>query len=258
MDVRATFLQACRIACMATNRVLVHSSPNMPALCAVRGVLREAAALRERRPDVEDVRELMDGRGGGRALEAAIGLLLQQTVHDSVTGEGRMVDAGDVDMLLTTDPVDALNEFYEAFDVLSLQDAVGDFRAEDVEAAVRSVLDLVDVASGGTGGGGILDYLPILLSDTTDHPRHPLREEGFGVYREGLSPTAAQAYGLLTLSVLYDLANDEFRHGTSLFSDRFSGEFQELIESFTLDDTGELVGIAVRVYGMLVSGEVTL
>jgi hypothetical protein len=257
MDVRASFMQACRLACMATNRVLVHSSPNMPALCAVRAVLRETKALRERRPDVEDLQGLL-GRGEGRALEAAITLLLQQTVHDSVTGEGRMVDAGDVNMLLTTDPVDALNEFYEAFDVLSLQDAVGDFRAEDVGTAVRSVLDLVDAASGGTGGGDILDYLPILLSDTTDHSRHPLREEGFGVYREGLSPTAAQVYGLLTLSVLYDLANDEFRQGTSLFSDRFSGEFQELIESFTLDDTGELVGIAVRVYGMLVSGEVTL
>lgn len=256
MDVRATFLQACRLACMATNRVLVHSSPNMPALCAVRGVLRETKALRERRPDVEDLQGLL-GRGEGRALEAAITLLLQQTVHNSVTGEGRMVDAGDVDMLLTIDPVDALNEFYEAFDVLSLQDAVGDFDVADVETAVRSVLDLAGVGDGGTGGD-ILDYLPILLSDATDHPQHPLREEGFGVYREGLSPTAAQVYGLLTLSVLYDLANDEFRQGTSLFSDRFSGEFQELIETFTLDDTGELVGIAVRVYGMLVSGEVTL
>jgi hypothetical protein len=254
MDSRATFLEACRLACMATNRVLVNSSPNMPALCAVRGVLREVKALREARPDVEDLRTLQ-GTRDGRGLEAAIVLALQQTLFDAASGEGRVLEASDIEYMLTSDPDEVLLQFYETFDVLSLQDAVGDFRAADVEEAVRSILDLPGV---GDGDGGILGYLPVLLSNVMDHSRHPLRVEGFGMYREGLTPIAAQVYGLLTLSVLYDLANDEFGKGTSLFSDRFSNEFPDLVESFDLEDLEEVAAAACRVYGMLVSGEVTL
>ncbi len=188
-------------------------------------------------------------------LDAAIALALQQTLFDAASGEGRALEAMDIDYMLSSDPEEVLQQFYETFDVLSLQDAVGDFQAKDVKKTVQTVLELVE---GEERDGGILGYLPVLLSEKTGDSRHPLRMEGFGVYREGLTPLAAQVYGLLTLSVLYDLANDEFRKGTSLFSDRFSNEFSELIETFDLEDMGAVATAACRVYGMLVAGELTL
>ena len=80
------------------------------------------------------------------------------------------------------------------------------------------------------------------------------------MYREGMSPMVTQGYGLLTLSVLYDLVHDEFRKGTSLFDDRFSNDFRTIVETFDwkgLDEEG-LIALLVQVYGMLVGGELTL
>lgn len=244
---RDVLLRVCRQCCEATNGVLLDSSPNMRALCAVRAVLREAAG----------------GRAGGIAF--ATGMAKQQFLHDSTTGEIRPITDEDIEYVLTSDPVEAVEEFYQTYDVLSLQDAVADFKADEVAAAVGEVLEMIDVAAataewGGEedgGGSGVFDSIRTILGPATN-AAHPLNSEGMGMYREGVSAVAAQVYGLLTLSVLYDLANDEFRRGTSLFSDRFSNEFGELVETFDVGDEEGVVEAIRRVYGMLVAGEVTL
>lgn len=240
---RDVLMRVCRQCCEATNGVLLDSSPNIRALCAVRAVLREAAG------------------GSKPGLEFAVSMAKGQFLHDSTTGEIRCVGDADIEYVLTTEPAEVVEEFYQTYDILSLQDAVADFKTDDVAKAVGGVLETIAVAAATAEWGGeedgVFDSIRAILGPTTA-AQHPLNDEGMGMYRGGVSAVAAQVYGLLTLSVLYDLANDEFRRGTSLFSDRFSNEFWELVETFDIGDEEGVAKAIRQVYGMLVSGEVTL
>jgi hypothetical protein len=239
MDSRELLLGASRVCCEATNGLLVHSSPNMPALCAVRAVLREAAA-------------------GSSLLPIAVQAAKQQILFDTATGTMRPLEDSDIEYILTTDPAEVLEEFYQMFDVLSLQDAVADFPPALVANTAKTVVELM----GGSDGGRLAQFVAAMVNEkgAEGQPLHPLNTEGLAMYREGLSPAVVQGYGLLTLSVLYDLVHGEFEKGTSLFDDRFSNDFRTIVETFDwkgLDEEG-LIALLVQVYGMLVGGELTL
>lgn len=239
MDSRELLLRASRVCCEATNGLLVHSSPNVPALCAVRAVLREAAA-------------------GSSLLPIVVQAARQQILFDSATGTTRPIEESDIEYMLTTDPAMVLEEFYQTFDVLSLQDAVADFPPALIATTAKTVVELM----GGSDGGRLASFVAAMVNEkgAEGHVLHPLNTEELAVYREGLSPVVTQGYGLLTLSVLFDLVHGEFEKGTSLFDDRFSGEFRGIVESFDwkgLEEEG-LIALLVQVYGMLVGGELTL
>jgi hypothetical protein len=236
MDPTKALLRACLLCCKATNGLLVNSSPNMPALCATRAVLRERAS------------------GDKARLAIVVELAQQCLLHDLGAGTVRRLEDSDIEFMLTEDPAEVLEQFYQTFDILSLQDAAADFPSELVSSTAAAVLDVLEECEGR-----VFNLIRVLLGAAEGVSSHPLNMEALCMYREGIKSIIAQAYGLLTLSVLYDLAHNEFQNGTSLFSDRFSSEFQsEVLERFDMSDLEGLTGAVERVYEMLVCGELTL
>jgi hypothetical protein len=274
---------------------LLQSSDNVATLhavkqaCALTQAWKAAIGLAE--DDSVDYEVFVKANRGSPLERALRSLLTEHTVFDTRTGTRRSLIPEELSLILSASAEEVLHGFNAEFDVLSLQDAVADLPAEEMETAAAQVG--LQVAEG-LEAGPLQDMILCLLSDgsSADHPlqkslhgwkRSTATAEAVSADASGAAPEATATvteaataeggsatasavaptfhpptYGLLTLHVLEDLLSGALQNGTSLYNPQYSTSLLPLLEEpFRLEaHLAKLPALLQSIYEELVQGEI--
>ena len=172
---------------------LLETSDNVATLYAVKQACALAqtwkAAIGLTGDDSVDY-EVFARANRGSPLELVLrSLLTEHTVFDTRTGTRRSLIPEELSLILSASAEEVLRGFEAEFDILSLQDAVADFPAEEMETAAAQVS--LQVAEG-LEPGVLQDTLLCLLSDGSSAD-HPLQKSLHGWKRSTATAVARSA-----------------------------------------------------------------
>jgi hypothetical protein len=159
-------------------------------------------------------------------------LLTEHTVFDTRTGTRRSLIPEELSLILSASAEEVLRGFEAEFDILSLQDTVRDFSAEEMETAAAAIsLHFAE----GLEAGPLQDMILRLLSDGSSAD-HPLQRSLHSWKR---STATAEAVTVTAVAVA-----DASGAATGLLSEGGSGAVPE---ASATAEAGSAVAVAVAV-----------